>query len=97
MAKDPNNWIVEIENHNVLVTSFVFKCSFKFQRGVGRANVIPKSEIFKGQQDQKTADRLFQDAYLIAVDAALEEWGNPIQTSLDLFDENNECFRVMNV
>ncbi len=97
MAKGSDNWIVEIADHYVLVTSFVFRCAFRYQRGCGRAVVIPKSEIFKGQPDQKEADRLFQEAYIIAVDAALEEWGNPIQTSLDLFDENNECFSVMNV
>ena len=84
MAKDPSNWLVEIVDDSILVTSFIFKCFFRYQRGSKGSIIYPMSEVIRGNPDKETADRLFEEAFLIAVDAALDAWGEPPEESREL-------------
>lgn len=84
MTKDPRNWLVEIADESISVTSFVFKCFFRYERGSKGSIVYPKCEVFRGNPDKETADRLFEEAFLIAVDTALDAWGEPPEESREV-------------
>lgn len=84
MTKDPSNWLVEIADDSISVTSFIFKCFFRYQRGSKGSMIYPKSEVIRGNPDKETADRLFEEAFLIAVDTALDAWGEPPEESREL-------------
>ena len=84
MPKDPSNWIVEVVGDSVLVTSFIFKCFFLYQRGSDGIIINNKIKIIRNYPDKETAERLFEEAFLIAVDAALEAWGEHPEESREL-------------
>ena len=91
MSKESRNWLIEIIDDSIVITSFTFKCYFRYQRGNDNSIIYPKSEIIRGNPDKETADRLFEEAFLMAVDAALEEWGEPAETPQDIFDMCQDC------
>lgn len=97
MTKSLSNWLVEVADDSILVTSFIFKCFFRYQRGSKGSIIYPKTEIIRGNPDKETADRLFEDAFLIAVDAALEEWGGPTETPQEIYDSCPECSSINSV
>lgn len=97
MTKDPSKWLVEVADDSILVTSFIFKCFFRYQRGSMGSIIYPKSEIIRGNPDKETADRLFKDAFLIAVDAALEEWGEPTETPQEIYDGCPDCSSINSI
>jgi hypothetical protein len=97
MTKESRNWLVEVIDDCILVTSFTFKCFFRYQRGSTSSIIYPKSEIFRGNPDKETADRLFEEAFLIAVDAALEEWGEPTQSPQEVYDSCPDCLSTSSI
>lgn len=84
MTNDPSNWLVEVADDSILVTSFIFKCFFRYHRGSMGSIINSKSAIIRGNPDKATADRLLEEAFLIAVDAALDAWGEPPEESSEL-------------
>ena len=97
MAKESRNWLVEVIDDSILVTSFTFKCFFRYQRGSSCNIIYPKSEIFRGSHDKETKDRLFEEAFLIAADAALEEWGEPTQSPQEVYDSCPGCLSTSSI